>query len=128
VGGVAWSGHGLASFALPLAIAPRRDRPYYLAAFAAAGGVAYAAATWAGGALAAALPGALAAPGAGAGRGLMTVFALSAAGRLASAFLALRIVERGAGTLGQLHAAVRGAALGALAEVRVRVRSGAGPG
>ncbi|HVO20110.1 MAG TPA: MFS transporter [Anaeromyxobacter sp.] len=128
VGGIAWSGHGLASFALPLSIAPRRDRPYYLAAFAAAGGVAYAAATWAGGALTAALPGLWATLGAGAGSDLAPIFALSAAGRLASAFLALRIAERGAGTLAELHAAVRSAALGALAEARVRARAGVGPG
>ncbi|HET6440392.1 MAG TPA: MFS transporter [Anaeromyxobacter sp.] len=121
VGGVAWSGHGLASFSLPLSLAPRRDRPFYLAAFAMAGGGAYALATFGGGALAGALPRALATLGASAGHGLEMLFALSALGRFSSAFLALRIAERGAGTLGELHRAAAGAALGALAEARVRV-------
>jgi MFS family permease len=102
VGGAAWGGHGLASFAMPLAIAPRRGRAFYLAAFSTAGGVAYAAATAAGGAAAAALP-----PGATvlghAWKGLELVFVVSAAGRLASAFLALRIAEPGARGLGDLH-------------------------
>ncbi len=121
VGGVAWSGHGLASFALPLSVAPRRDRPFYLAAFGMAGGAAYAFATWAGGTVAAVLPRSVATLGAGGGHGLELLFALSALGRFASAFLALRIAEEGAGTLGELHRAARGAALGALAEAKVRV-------
>jgi len=121
VGGVAWSGHGLASFALPLSVAPRRDRPFYLATFAMAGGAAYALATWAGGTVAAALPRPLATLGVGGGHGLEVLFAVSALGRFASAFLALRIAEEGAGTLTELHRAARGAALGALAEARVRV-------
>jgi MFS family permease len=122
VGGVAWSGHGLASFSLPLAVAPRRDRPFYLATFAMAGGAAYAVATWAGGGLAAALPRAVATLGVSGGHGLEALFVLSAVGRLASAFLALRITEEGARSLGELHRAATGAALGALAEARVRVR------
>jgi MFS family permease len=122
LGGVAWSGHGLASFSLPLSVAPRRDRPFYLATFAMAGGAAYAAATWAGGGLSAALPGAVATLGLRGGHGLEAIFALSAAGRFASAFLALRIREEGARSLGELHRAATGAALGALAEARVRVR------
>lgn len=121
VGGVAWSGHGLASFALPLSVAPRRDRPFYLATFAMAGGAAYAVATWGGGAFAAVLPRGLATLGASAGHGLEVLFVLSALGRFVSAFLALRIAEEGAGTLTELHRAARGAALGALAEARVRV-------
>jgi MFS family permease len=124
ISGVAWSGHGLASFALPLSVGPRRDRPFYLATFAMVGGAAYAAATWAGGSLAAALPHAVATLGVRGGHGLEAVFALSAAGRFASAFLALRIREEGARSLGELHRAATGAALGALAEARVRVRLG----
>jgi len=121
VGGVAWSGHGLASFSLPLSVAPRRDRPFYLAAFAMAGGVAYAVATWGGGVLAGALPRPLSTLGAVRGHGLELLFALSALGRFASAFLALRIVEEGAGSLAELHRAARGAALGVLAGARVWV-------
>lgn len=111
VGGVAWGGHGIAAFALPLAVAPRRDRPFYLAAFAAAGGGAYALAAAAGGAL---LP-ALSALGASGGRAVSLLFVASSLARLAGAFLALGIRERGAGTLLELHRAARGAALGALA-------------
>ncbi|HET6414412.1 MAG TPA: MFS transporter [Anaeromyxobacter sp.] len=121
VGGVAWSGHGLASFSLPLSVAPRRDRPYYLAVFAMAGGAAYAVATWGGGALAGALPRPLSTLGAIRGHGLEVLFALSALGRFASAFLALRIAEEGARSLAELHRAARGAALGALAGARVWV-------
>jgi MFS family permease len=113
VGGMAWSGHGLASFAMPLAVAPRRDRPFYLATFAMAGGVAYALATAGGGALAAALPQSIATLGTG-GHGLELLFALSAAGRFGSGFLALRIAEAGAGTLTEFHRAARGAAMGML--------------
>jgi MFS family permease len=113
IGGTAWGGHGIAAFALPLAVAPRRQRPFYLAAFAAAGGGAYALAAAAGGAL---VP-ALSAAGADAGQAVRLLFVISSAGRLASAFLALGIRERGAGTLLELHRAARGAAVGALAAV-----------
>jgi MFS family permease len=127
VGGVAWGGHALAAFAVPLAIAPRRDRPFYLAAFSLSGGLAYALAAALGGALVAALPRSVAGLGLG-GSGLAILFVVSAAGRLASAFLALRIPERGAGTLLELQRAARGAALGALAEARVRVVGRRGDG
>jgi MFS family permease len=105
LGGVAWGAHGLASFAVPLAVAPRRERAFYVATVSSAGGLAYALGTSAGGALVSALP-----PGsalASAGHGLGAVFALSAAGRLASAFLALRIAEPGAGSLAELHRLAR---------------------
>jgi MFS family permease len=114
LGGIAWSGHGLAAFAMPLAVAPRRERPFYLATFAMAGGGAYAVATAAGGALAAALPRAVAVLGRADGHGLELVFLVSAAGRLASAFLALRIPERGAASLFDLQRATRRAAMDAL--------------
>jgi MFS family permease len=120
VGGIAWSGRDLAGFALPLAIAPRRDRPFHLAAYATAGGAAYALATALGGVIAPALPRAVATLGTG-GHGLELLFALSAAGRFAAAFLALRIAERGARSLGELHCAARGAALLALQLARARV-------
>lgn len=123
VGGLAWSGRDLAGFALPLSLAPRRDRPFYLAVFATVGGAAYALATAAGGALAPALPRAVATLGTG-GHGLEILFALSALGRFGAAFLALRIREAGAGTLLELHRATRAAALGALATARARVAGG----
>jgi MFS family permease len=51
LGGVLLGGQGVASFALPLQVAPARERPFYLAAVAAAGGAAFAATSAAGGAL-----------------------------------------------------------------------------
>ncbi len=104
--GVAWSGHGLAVFAAPLAVAPRSERPFYLAAFTVAGGVAYAAGTAAGGLLAEVLPGRLDLAGHRA-FGLHVVFALSALGRLWAAGLAPRIAERGAGSVAELAELVR---------------------
>jgi MFS family permease len=112
--GVAWGGHGIAAFAAPLATAPRRERPFYLAVFATAGGAAYAAAAALGGLLAASLPHGFASLGTG-GPALLAVFLLSALGRVASAFLALRIAEAGAGTLTELHRAARRGAREALA-------------
>ncbi|HYG68381.1 MAG TPA: MFS transporter, partial [Anaeromyxobacteraceae bacterium] len=96
---------------------------FYLAAFSMAGGVAWVLATVAGGAIVARLPARFEAFGAPTGA-LHVVFALSALGRFAAATLALRIAERGAGSLGELHAFARGAVTGALAEVRVRAESG----
>lgn len=94
LGGVAWSGHSLASFAAPLDVAPRRERPFYLAAFSMAGGLSYAAAVAAAGALAGAAAG-------GPPHGLRIVFAASAAGRLASAVLALRLFRADASHRGR---------------------------
>ncbi len=54
--GVLLSGHGLAAFALPLAVAPARERPFYHAAFAMTGGASFALASAAGGALVQAFP------------------------------------------------------------------------
>jgi hypothetical protein len=90
--GALLGGHGLASFALPLETAPRDGRPFYLAAFATAGGLAYALASSAGGALLLALPRHLELFGRPGGN-LHLLFALSAAGRLGAAVLALRMVE-----------------------------------
>jgi MFS family permease len=105
LGGVAWGAHGLASFAVPLAVAPRSGRAFYVAAFSSAAGLSFAVGTAAGGALLAALP--ATGPLAGA-NALRVVFVVSAVGRLAAAFLALRIPEPGAGTLGELRAMARG--------------------
>ncbi len=51
LGGVLLSGHGLSAFALPLAVAPARERPFYHAAFAMTGGASFALASAAGGLL-----------------------------------------------------------------------------
>jgi MFS family permease len=123
LGGVFWGGYYLAAFAAPLAMAPRRERPFYLAAFAMAGGIATAAATALGGVAAAALPARFSAMG-HVGYGLHVLFLASAGGRLASAFLALRIEERGAGTLIELHRMAAGAVGEALAGARTRRAAG----
>ena len=119
IGGVAWGGHALATFALPLEIGARRDRPFQLAAFSMAGGVSYAAAAACGGIAAAALPPEVAALGRAGGHGLELLFVVSAAGRLASAMLALRTDARGAVSLAEVQRAASGAARGALAHVRI---------
>lgn len=123
IGGAAWGGHGLAAFAEPLAVAPRRERSFYLAAFSMAGGVAWVLATVAGGAIVGRLPARFEAFGTPA-YAVHVVFAISALARFGAATLALRIAERGAGSLGELHQLACGAVVGAMAEVRVR----AGPG
>ncbi|MFE8598957.1 MFS transporter [Archangium violaceum] len=90
--GVLWGGHGLAIFALPLSVAPRRGRPFYLAAFSTAGGLAYAAASALGGGLASLLPTEFTLGG-HLWVNLHVLFVLSSVARLAAAFLAMRIVE-----------------------------------
>jgi MFS family permease len=92
--GALWSGHGLAAFALPLAVAPRKGRPFYLAAFSTAGGLAYAAASALGGGIASALP-AHFTLGSHAWVNLQVLFVLSAVSRFGAAFLAARILEPG---------------------------------
>ncbi|HEX8705949.1 MAG TPA: MFS transporter [Myxococcaceae bacterium] len=90
--GVLWSGHGLAVFALPLAVAPRKGRPFYLAAFATAGGLSYAAATALGGGLVSALP-AHFTLGSHTWANFHVLFVISAATRIGAALLAARIIE-----------------------------------
>ena len=51
-GGLFFGGHGVASFALPLSVAPERERPFYIAAVAVAGGAAFAVTSALGGAFA----------------------------------------------------------------------------
>lgn len=90
--GSLWSGHGLAVFALPLTVAPRKGRPFYLAAFSTAGGLAYAAASALAGGLASALPGEFTL-GHHVWMNLQVLFVLSAMARIAAAVLATRIIE-----------------------------------
>ncbi|AKU91098.1 MFS transporter [Vulgatibacter incomptus] len=90
--GTLWAGHSLSAFELPLAIAPREKRPYYLATFAAAGGLAFAAAALFGGVLAQLLPDTLFLLGKPV-QNLQVLFVLSAIGRLMSAPLALRVLD-----------------------------------
>jgi len=90
--GLFWGGHGLASFELPLALAEPEQRPFYVAAFATAAGVAFAVASIFGGWLASALPAQLWIFGMPLHR-LQVLFVLSAAGRLLAAPLATRLHE-----------------------------------
>jgi hypothetical protein len=103
--GVLWGGHGLAIFALPLSVAPREGRPFYLAAFSTAGGLAYAAASALGGGLASLLPTEFVLGG-HLWVNLHVLFLLSAVTRLAAAFLALRIIEPDARPVSSLGALV----------------------
>jgi hypothetical protein len=93
--GALWSGHGLAIFALPLTVAPRKGRPFYLAAFATAGGLAYSAAAALGGAIAAALPSQFILGGQ-VWVNLHVLFVLSSVARLGAGLLTSRIPEPGA--------------------------------
>ncbi|ATB39859.1 hypothetical protein CYFUS_005307 [Cystobacter fuscus] len=103
--GVLWGGHNLAIFALPLAVAPRQGRPFYLAAFSTAAGLSYALASSVGGALASALPTEFTLGG-HVWANLQVLFALSAVARLCAALLALRIIEPGVKSVDSLGALV----------------------
>jgi hypothetical protein len=103
--GLFWSGHALAVFALPLALTRRRERPFYLAAFAAVGGLAFTGATALGGALASALPDRLALPGLTI-HNLQVLFVLSGLLRFAAAFLTVHIHEPSARGVGELFSAI----------------------
>ncbi len=105
VAGVLWGGHALAIFALPLSVAPRKGRPFYLAAFSTAGGLAYAAASMLGGGLASLVPEEFTLGG-HLWVNLHVLFVLSAVTRAGAALLALRIIEPGAEPVGSLRALV----------------------
>lgn len=110
--GSLWAGHALASFELPLAVAPREKRPYYLAGFATAGGIAFAAASAVGGFLAQGLPKHVILFGHSM-HAFHVLFVISSLGRFLSAPLSLRIEEPGASPMEELW---RG--LGARIELR----------
>ncbi len=90
--GVLWCGHALAMFNLPLAVTPRRERPFYLAAFSTVSGLAFSLATIAGGLIAEALPDRFALWNHPL-YDLQVLFVLSGLTRLAAAFVSLRIHE-----------------------------------
>jgi MFS family permease len=94
--GILLAGQGLASFSLPLNLSSRGTRPFHLAAFGAAGGIATGVASVAGGALAHVLP----ANASVLGRTVVSAQLLFLIGgtalRFCAAVLALRIVEPGA--------------------------------
>jgi MFS family permease len=105
--GVLWGGHNLATFALPLTVTPRRGRPFYLAACAAAAGLAFSLATAAGGALAGLLPERTVVLGRPLAS-LQVLFGVSAILRFSAAFLTLRIQEPAAAGVTALFAGVVG--------------------
>lgn len=90
-----WSGHNIAAFDLTIGLAPRASRPFYLAAFATAGGLGFGLASMLAGQLAALVPVHFVLAGE-AWTNLHVLFLLSAVGRLASATLSLRLHDPGA--------------------------------
>jgi MFS family permease len=92
VAGALWAGHGIAAFDVSIGLSPRRGRPFYLAAFATAGGLGFAATS----ALAGVVAYALSTPMVVFGVPWLNVhvlFLLSALGRGGAAWLAVRIEE-----------------------------------
>jgi hypothetical protein len=110
-----WSGHNIAAFDLTIGLAPRASRPFYLGAFAAAGGLGFGAASMLAGQLAALIPTHFVLAGE-AWTNLHVLFLLSALGRLASAGLSLRLHDPGArGDVRELvHALAARSGLGAV--------------
>jgi MFS family permease len=92
VSGALWGGHGIASVDLSVALAPRRGRPFYLAAFATAGGLGFAAASILAGLLASLLPAQFALFGIG-WTAIHVLLLISALARVGAALLTLRIQE-----------------------------------
>ena len=103
--GTLWGGHGIALFDLSIGVAPRRGRAFYLAAFAAAGGVGFAVSSIVAGLLATALATPLDASGS-TWREMHVLFLCSAVGRGGTAMLALRIEEPAARSVRQLARAL----------------------
>lgn len=95
VSGVLWGGHGIASVDLSVALAPRGRRPFYLAAFATAGGLGFAAASILAGLLASLLPAQFPLFGFS-WTAIHVLLLISALARAAAALLAVRIQERDA--------------------------------
>ena len=93
--GFLWAGHGIAAFDLTIGLAPRVSRPFYLGAFATAGGLGFGAASMLAGQLVALFPVHFELAGE-AWTNLHVLFLISAVGRLASAALSLRLHDPGA--------------------------------
>lgn len=101
ISGCLWSGHGLAAFQLPLVVASRERRLAMLGAFAMVGGLGFAAATLAAGALATALPSTFTLGG----QSFVPIHILFFASfllRLGAAAMTLRLVEPNARSLPHL--------------------------
>jgi MFS family permease len=107
IAGIAWGGHGIAVFDASIGLSPRRRRPFYLAAFATAGGLGFALASALGGLLAQAVAPGVEVLGAAWGN-LHVLFLLSALGRVAAACVATRIEEPAARSVRDLVRAKMG--------------------
>jgi hypothetical protein len=90
-----WTGHNIAAFDLSIGLAPRASRPFYLAAFATAGGLGFGLASILAGQLAALIPVHFVLAGE-VWTNLHVLFLLSALGRLTAAGLSLRLRDPGA--------------------------------
>jgi len=101
VAGALWGGHGIAIFDLSIALSPSRSRPFYVAAFAAAGGVGFATSSTLAGLLAHALRTSLPLLGPS-WLDVHVLFLLSALARVVAAGLARRIEEPAAGRVRDL--------------------------
>ena len=109
VSGILWGGHGIAVFDLSIGVSPRRGRPFYLGAFATAGGLGFAVSSTLAGLLAAALSSPLHVLGSS-WSDMHVLFLLSAIGRAGAAALALRIDEPAARSVPELTRALMGIA------------------
>lgn len=95
IAGALWGGHGIAAMDLTIHLSPRHGRPFYVAVFAAAGGVGFAVASVLAGLVAASVPDRFQLFGE-TWANLHVLFFLSAVARAAAGFAALPIEERGA--------------------------------
>ena len=111
--GIFWGGHALATFALPLQIAPPWERPTYVAAFSTVAGVALVSASVLGGLVAVATPASFSVGGVEFVN-LHVVLALSAVARGAATFFALSIHEPRSASAGHLLRHLMGEALSAV--------------
>jgi MFS family permease len=125
--GVLLGGHGLAAFALPLTVAPRKELPFFHAAFAMAGGGAFAFASLLGSALAQQAPAASSLLGWPV-VALHLPFFASVIARFCAAVLALRLPRQDTRTAGELPRGMGPALLrSALARPTIRARARATP-
>jgi MFS family permease len=113
IAGCLWGGHGVAAIDLPLAVAPRRERPFYLAAFATASGVGFASS----GALSSVAVGLAPARVAFGLTPFEVLFVASAIGRFSCGVYALRLADARGGTL---RALLRGIVSPAVLRLRRR--------
>jgi len=95
ISGFLWGGHGIAALDLSIGLAPRTGRPFYLAAFATAGGIGFGVASVLAGQLATLAPAHFALAG-HAWTSIHILFLLSSLGRLLSGRLAVRLHDPGA--------------------------------